>query len=142
MGFLSRIGIALDSDLLARFDRFITRQGYTNRSEAFRDLIRERLVTAVIEDPHAPVVGTVTLIYDHHSRLLPEKLMDLQHDHHDLIICTTHSHLDHDTCLEVIILKGESKRVQKLADVLIGAKGVQHGRLVMSSPKIAASKTA
>ena len=142
MGLLSRIGIALDSDLLARFDRFIARQGYTNRSEAFRDLIRDRLVTAAVEDPQAPVVGTVTLIYDHHSRLLPEKLMNLQHDHHDLIISTTHAHLDHDVCLEVIILRGESKRVQKLADLLIGAKGVQHGRLVMSSPRTYLSKTA
>ncbi|MGH9583391.1 MAG: nickel-responsive transcriptional regulator NikR [Bryobacteraceae bacterium] len=142
MGILSRIGIALDSNLLARFDRFIAGQGYTNRSEAFRDLIRDRLAGAAVEDPQAPVVGTVTLIYDHHSRLLPEKLMNLQHEHHDLIICTTHAHLDHDTCLEVIILKGQSKAVQKLADTLIGTKGVQHGRLVTSSPKSYLSKTA
>jgi CopG family transcriptional regulator, nickel-responsive regulator len=142
MPFLSRIGVAIDSDLLARFDRFIAKQGYTNRSEAFRDLIRDRLVMATVEDPHAPVVGTLTLVYDHHSRLLPEKLMDLQHDHHELIVCATHTHLDHDTCLEVIILKGESKRVRKLADVLIGVKGVQHGRLVMSSPKTFLPKTA
>ena len=142
MGILSRIGVAIDSDLLARFDRFIAKQGYTNRSEAFRDLIRDRLVTATVEDPTAAVVGTVTLVYDHHSRLLPEKLMNLQHEHHDLIVCTTHAHLDHDTCLEVIILRGPSKRVQKLADVLIGTKGVQHGRLVMSNPKACLSKTA
>jgi CopG family transcriptional regulator, nickel-responsive regulator len=142
MGILSRIGVALDSDLLARFDRFIAQQGYTNRSEAFRDLIRDRLVSAVAGDPKAWVVGTVTLIYDHHSRLLPEKLMNLQHDHHDLVICTTHAHLDHETCLEVVILKGESRRVQKLADILIGTKGVQHGRLVMSSPQSYVSKTA
>ncbi|MDQ2711250.1 MAG: nickel-responsive transcriptional regulator NikR, partial [Acidobacteriota bacterium] len=141
MGILSRIGIALDSDLLARFDRFIAEQGYTNRSEAFRDLIRDRLVGVAVQDPKAPVVGTVTLIYDHHSRLLPEKLMNLQHDHHYLIISTTHAHLDHHTCLEVVILRGESKRVQKLADLLIGAKGVQHGRLVMSSSKSSLSRT-
>jgi CopG family nickel-responsive transcriptional regulator len=142
MGFLSRIGVALDSDLLTRFDSFISKQGYTNRSEAFRDLIRDRLVTAAVDDPRAQVVGTVTLIYDHHSRLLPEKLMNLQHDHHSLIVCTTHAHLDHDSCLEVIILKGESREVQKLADLLIGTKGVQHGRLVMSSPRGALSKSA
>jgi CopG family transcriptional regulator, nickel-responsive regulator len=142
MGYLSRIGVAIDSDLLVRFDNFIAKQGYTNRSEAFRDLIRDRLVTAAVESPQSLVVGTVTLIYDHHSRLLPEKLMDLQHDHHELVVCTTHAHLDHDTCLEVIILKGASKRVQKLADVLIGTKGVQHGRLVMSCPKTSLSKTA
>lgn len=142
MGELSRVGVAIDSDLLTRFDRFIARQGYSNRSEAFRDLIRDRLVGAVLEVPDAPVVGTITLIYDHHSRLLPDKLVDLQHKHHDLIIATTHAHLDHHTCLEVIVVKGESRRVQKLADLLIGTKGVQHGRLVMSSPKTYLSKTA
>ena len=142
MGVLSRIGVAIDSDLLARFDRYIAKQGYSNRSEAFRDLIRDRLVSAAVEDPNAPVVGTVTLIYDHHSRLLPEKLMDLQHAHHDLIISTTHAHLDHDTCLEVIVVKGASRKVQKLADRLIGVKGVQHGRLVMSSAAICLSQTA
>ena len=142
MGILSRIGVAIDSDLLARFDAFIANQGYTNRSEAFRDLIRDRLVMATVDHPRAPVVGTVTLIYEHHSRLLPEKLMDLQHSFHNLVVCTTHAHLDHDSCLEVIILRGESKHVQKLADLLIGTKGVQHGRLVMSSPKVGLTKSA
>lgn len=139
---LSRIGVAIDSDLLKRFDRFIGKQGYTNRSEAFRDLIRDRLIAAAVESPDAPAVGTITLIYDHHSRLLPEKLTNLQHDHHDLIIATTHAHLDHDTCLEVVVVKGPSARLQKIADLLIGVKGVQHGRLVMSSPRAAVSKTA
>ncbi len=142
MGELSRIGVAIDSDLLNRFDRFITKQGYNNRSEAFRDLIRDRLVAVAVEVPDAPVVGTVTLIYDHHSRLLPDRLVELQHDHHDLIIATTHAHLDHHTCLEVLVVKGKSRRVQKLADLLIGTKGVQHGRLVMSSPKSYLSRTA
>lgn len=142
MGILNRIGVAIDSDLLERFDAFIATQGYTNRSEAFRDLIRDRLVMATVDNPRAPVVGTVTLIYNHHSRLLPEKLMDLQHSHHSLIVCTTHAHLDHDSCLEVIILKGESRQVQKLADLLIGTKGVQHGRLVMSSSTIGLTKSA
>ena len=142
MGILSRIGVAIDSDLLRRFDQFIARQGYTNRSEAFRDLIRDRLVLAAVESPSASVVGTITLIYDHHSRLLPNKLLNLQHDYQDLIIATTHAHLDHHTCLEVIVVKGESKAVRKLADLLIGTKGVQHGRLVMSSTKAFLSKTA
>lgn len=142
MGQLTRTGVAIDSDLLARFDRFITKQGYTNRSEAFRDLIRDRLVGAAVESPSAEVVGTITLIYGHHSRLLPDKLMDLQHDHHDVIIATTHAHLDHDTCLEVLVVKGQAKQVQKLADLLIGTKGVRHGRLVMSSPTVVLTKTA
>ncbi len=142
MGILSRIGVAIDSDLLTRFDEFIAKHGYTNRSEAFRDLIRDRLVSAMVESPETFVVGTVTLIYDHHSRLLPEKLTDLQHANHDLIISTTHAHLDHDTCLEAIVVKGPSKRVQKFADLLIGTKGVQHGRLVMTAPKSNVLKTA
>jgi CopG family transcriptional regulator, nickel-responsive regulator len=142
MGQLTRTGVAIDSDLLARFDRFIAKQGYTNRSEAFRDLIRDRLVSAAVESLDAHVVGTITLIYDHHSRLLPNKLMDLQHNHHHAVIATTHVHLDHDTCLEVIVVKGHAKEVQKLADLLIGTKGVRHGRLVMSSPAVVLSKTA
>jgi CopG family nickel-responsive transcriptional regulator len=142
MAALTRTGIAIDSDLLIRFDRYITKQGYTNRSEAFRDLIRDRLITAAVEDPETAVVGSITLIYDHHSRLLPDKLTKLQHDHHDLVIATTHAHLDHHTCLEVLVVRGKSSRVQKLADLLIGTKGVHHGRLVMSSPKSALSKTA
>ncbi len=139
---LTRIGVAIDVDLLARFDRFIAKQGYTNRSEAFRDLIRDRLVTAALESPESLAVGTVTLIYDHHSRLLPEKLMNIQHDYHDVIIATTHAHLDHDTCLEVIVVKGTSRKIQQVADRLIGTKGVQHGRLVMTSPRACVSKAA
>lgn len=142
MAALSRIGVAIDSDLLERFDRFLTCQGFTNRSEAFRDLIRDRLISAVVETPDAFVVGTVTLIYDHHSRLLPEKLTDLQHEYHSLVVSTTHAHLDHDTCLEVLILKGPSKNIRKFADRLIGTKGVQHGRLVLTSPKSSLPKTA
>jgi CopG family nickel-responsive transcriptional regulator len=142
MGQLVRTGIAIDADLLTRFDQFVTKEGYTNRSEALRDLMRDRLVSAAIESPDAAVVGTVTLIYDHHSRLLPNRLMELQHDHHDVIIATTHAHLDHHTCLEVIIVKGQARKVQKVADLLIGAKGVRHGRLVMSSPAVVLPKTA
>jgi CopG family transcriptional regulator, nickel-responsive regulator len=134
MGDLSRIGVSLDSDLLHRFDRMISEKGYDNRSEAFRDLIREWLVSSVVAVSNATIVGTVTLIYDHHTRLLPEKLADLQHEHHDVVISTLHAHLDHDTCLEVVLLRGRSRDVQQLADKLISTKGVRHGRLVMSSP--------
>jgi CopG family transcriptional regulator, nickel-responsive regulator len=119
---LSRIGVAIDSDLIDQFDSFIASQGIENRSEALRDLIRQRFVSAAVEPPDAPIVGTVTLIHDHHSRLLPDKLMELQHDHHELIIATTHAHLDHSTCLEVIVVKGESNRVRALADLMIRTK--------------------
>jgi CopG family nickel-responsive transcriptional regulator len=136
MSDLNRIGVAIDAELLRRFDRFIEKRGYENRSEAFRDLIRDRLVSAVVGSPNSEVVGTITLIYDHHTRLLPEKLTDIQHEYHSAIISTVHAHLDHDTCLEVVVVKGKSERVRKLADLLISTKGVQHGRLVMSSPSI------
>jgi CopG family nickel-responsive transcriptional regulator len=135
MGTLSRIGVSLDSELLHQFDSFITDKGYENRSEAFRDLIRDRLVGSAVISASALVVGTVTLIYDHHTRLLPEKLTDLQHKSHAIVISTLHAHLDHENCLEVVVLRGKSREVQKLADRLISTKGVQHGRLVMSSPE-------
>jgi len=136
MGKLSRIGIALDSDLLKRFDRSIARSGYTNRSEAFRDLIRDRLVGERTSAPDAVVVGTVTLIYNHHAHGVTEKLTELQHEHHELVVSTSHAHLDQDSCLEVLIVHGRAARVEHLADLLIGLKGVQHGRLVMTVPKL------
>jgi CopG family nickel-responsive transcriptional regulator len=134
MGVLSRIGIALDSELLKRFDRLIQQRGYTNRSEAFRDLIRDRLVTELTGTPEASVVGTITLIYDHHASGITEKLTDAQHEHHELVVSTSHAHLDHDSCLEVLIVHGKSAQVAQFADILIGLKGVQHGRLVMTVP--------
>ncbi len=134
MGILSRIGIALDSDLLKRFDRSSGRRGYTNRSEAFRDLIRDRLVTEQTAAPDATVVGTVTLIYDHHASGITEKLTEVQHANHELVVSTSHAHLDHDSCLEVLIVHGRSAKVEQFADLLIGLKGVQHGRLVMTVP--------
>lgn len=141
MGVLSRIGIALDSDLLKRFDRSIAKSGYTNRSEAFRDLIRDRLVTAQTAAPDTTVVGTVTLIYDHHASGISEKLTELQHAHHELVVSTSHAHLDHESCLEVLIVHGKSEQVEQFADRLIGLKGVQHGRLVMTVPAHAIEHT-
>jgi CopG family transcriptional regulator, nickel-responsive regulator len=135
MGILSRIGIALDSELLQRFDHSIRERGYTNRSEAFRDLIRDRLVAERTGRPDATVVGTVTLIYDHQPHGITEKLTELQHAHHELIVSTSHAHLDHDSCLEVLIVHGKSAQVERFADRIIGLKGVQHGRLVMTVPQ-------
>jgi CopG family nickel-responsive transcriptional regulator len=141
MGVLSRIGIALDSELLKRFDRLIWRQGYTNRSEAFRDLIRDRLVSERTATPEAIVVGTITLIFEHHAHGITEKLTELQHAHHELVVSTSHAHLDHDSCLEVLIVHGKSAQVAQFADQLIGLKGVQHGRLVMTVPVHATEHT-
>jgi CopG family nickel-responsive transcriptional regulator len=140
MGVLSRIGVALDSDLLARFDGFISRLGYTNRSEAFRDLIRDRLVAERTASPNAVVVGTVTLIYDHHAHGVTENLTELQHANHELVVSTSHAHLDHDSCLEVLIVHGKSGQIEEFAGRLIGLKGVQHGRLVMTVAQPAAGQ--
>jgi CopG family nickel-responsive transcriptional regulator len=133
MSALSRIGVAIDSSLLRKFDRLIARRGYTNRSEAFRDLIRDELVEEAWESPESRVVGTVTLVYDHHVRLLSEKLTDIQHDFHHSILSTLHVHLDRDHCLEVLVVRGKSAEVRKVADALISAKGVKHGRLTITA---------
>ena len=133
MSELSRIGVAIDSALLKKFDHLIASRGYTNRSEAFRDLIREELVQRTWERPDSTVVGTVTLVYDHHVRLLNEKLTDLQHSHFHHILSTLHVHLDHDHCLEVLVVRGKAAAVKKIADALISTKGVKHGRLTLTS---------
>ena len=109
------------------FDRLIAKRGYTNRSEAFRDLIRDELVRKHSEAPDAPVVGTVTLVYDHHQRLLGDKLTEIQHQAHHHILSTLHVHLDHDYCLEVIVIKGKSGDVQRIADSLIAPRGSSMG---------------
>jgi CopG family nickel-responsive transcriptional regulator len=133
MGELSRIGVAIEADLLKKFDQLIARRGYTNRSEAFRDLIRDELVEQVWESPDRKVVGTVSIVYDHHVRMLSDKLTSLQHDHYHHILSTLHVHLDHDHCLEVLVVSGKASEVKRLADALISTKGVKHGRLTMTT---------
>ena len=133
MSGLSRIGVAIDSELLDKFDRLIGQRGYSNRSEAFRDLIRDELIEKTWESPDSYVVGTVTLVYDHHVRMLNEKLTGIQHDFHHSILSTLHVHLDHDNCLEVVVVRGKSANVRQVADVLISTKGVKHGRLTITT---------
>lgn len=125
--------MAIDADLLEKFDQRIERRGYTNRSEAFRDLIRDDLIHEHAESPDKPVVGTLTLIYDHHVRMLNEKLTGMQHEHHHSIVSALHVHLDHDNCLEVLVLRGKSGEVRAIADRLISTKGVKHGRLTITT---------
>lgn len=132
MGELSRIGVAIDSDLLEQFDRHIAGRGYTNRSEAFRDLIRQELVDTVAESPDAMVLGSVTLVYDHHVRQLSDRLTDIQHDSYHNIVSTLHVHLDHDNCLEVLVVKGKAREVRRIADAILSTKGVKLGRLTIT----------
>ncbi len=133
MSSLSRIGVAIDHDLLAKFDALIAARGYTNRSEAFRDLIRDELVQEAWKEPEHEVVGSLTLVYDHHVRMLSEKLLELQHQFHDAILSTLHVHLDHDNCLEVLLIRGKAKAVQELSNSIISTKGVKHGKLTVTS---------
>ena len=133
MSTLTRIGVAIDEDLLGRFDDLIETRGYSNRSEAFRDLIRQQLVQESWNSPDTAVVGSLTLVYDHHVRMLSDKLLEMQHAHHDAILSTLHVHLDHDNCLEVLLIKGRAEDVTTLADTLISTKGVKHGKLSITS---------
>lgn len=125
---LIRFGISISVDLLAKFDKMIEEKGYVNRSEAIRDLIRNYIVESEWESDEE-TVGVVTIVYNHHIRELTNKLADLQHNYNTMINSVLHVHLDHDNCLEAIVVKGRSSEIKKFADKVIGIKGVKHGQL-------------
>ena len=125
--------LRIDDRLLKQFDDLISRKGYGNRSEAIRDLIRNALVEDQWSREEEEIVGTVTLVYNHHTRDLADKLTERQHHHHGSIISALHVHLDNHHCLEVVVVKGKARDVKRLADELIGTKGVKHGKLVTST---------
>lgn len=127
MGKTTRFGVSLDADLLEPFDALCDRNGYSNRSEAIRDLIRKALVEDAWDKTEADGAGTLTLVYDHHKSDLARKLMSIQHDDHDSIVATLHVHLDHHNCLEVLVLKGQAERIGNLAKRLLSVRGVKHG---------------
>ena len=133
MGEICRFGVSIDEKLLESFDKLIDRKGYVNRSEAIRDLIRASLVELKWEAGEEETVGTVTLVYNHHVHDLSDKLTEQQHAYHDNIISALHVHLDAHNCLEVLVVRGSAKVVKKIADELIGVKGVKHGKLVMTT---------
>jgi CopG family transcriptional regulator, nickel-responsive regulator len=130
---LIRFGISMEKELLARLDQEIVKRGYPNRSEAIRDLIRNQLVELDWSRDEEEVAGTITIIYNHHVKGLSDLLLELQHDHHDLIISVMHVHLEHDHCLEVMVIKGPAVEAKELAGRLIGVKGVKHGKLTITS---------
>lgn len=129
---LVRFGVSLPKHLIERFDGHIRHRNYSNRSEAIRDLIRQKLIEEEIEGDEI-VIGVLHLLYDHHQRELSEKLTDIQHDHRELIISTTHVHLDHYNCLEVIMLRGKASIIRILSNKMIATKGVKHGQLYLTS---------
>ena len=129
---ITRFGVSVKPDLLKKFDKMIKKEGYTNRSEAIRDIIRRNLIMEKNKDPNAEAIGTLTMIYNHHVGSLTDRLLDLQHDHTKEILVTTHIHIDHNNCLEVIVLKGKVGTIQKLADKIKALKGIKHGELVIT----------
>ncbi len=133
MGKLVRFGVSLDEKLLGKFDPFIARLGYRSRSEAIRDLIRERLVAEEWQDDSGPAMGVLSLVYSHEVRDLSKKLTDIQHHHLGVILSTTHIHMDEHNCLEVVILKGAASEIQEVAGQLLSAKGVKHGKLITTT---------
>ena len=127
---MRRLTISVDDDLADAFDLLVSRKGYVNRSEAFRDLVRKELGDAELSSGKAEwCVATLSYIYDHHERQLANRLTQLQHDHHDVAVAAQHIHLDHDNCLETVILKGRITEVRACADAIISQTGVRHGNI-------------
>ena len=129
----ARFSVSLPQELLDELDAMVSDKGYSNRSLAIADMVRANLVEHRQGRGAQEIAGTITLLYDHHKRHLQALLTDMQHDHTDVVISTLHVHLDHDNCLEVLVVRGEAEVVQNLADTLIGAKGVKHGRLTVTA---------
>jgi CopG family nickel-responsive transcriptional regulator len=133
MADLTRFGVSIQTRLLDQFDRFIAQKGYVNRSEAIRDLIRNQLVALTAEHEEGEMVGTVTFVYNHHVRQLSDLLTEFQHQHYGAVIAALHVHLDEENCLEVLVIRGQSGEIRRIADKLIGTKGVKHGKLTLTT---------
>jgi CopG family transcriptional regulator, nickel-responsive regulator len=129
---LVRFSVSLEAELLAKFDRFCEESRMATRSEAIRQLLHERLTTAAWEADAEDITATLTLVYDHHRTSLTEKLLQIQHEHPDRVVATLHVHLDHDHCMEVIVLRGQAAALQRFAADLRGLKGIHQGQLVLA----------
>lgn len=129
---LKRFGVSMEGNLLGRFDHLVRQRGYENRSEAVRDLVRDALIQQSWEDNEEIVAGSILLFYNHHQRNLLDEITNIQHSSHDLIIATTHFHLDHESCLELIVVKGKVKDIQKLSNKLTSLKGVSYGKFTVA----------
>ncbi len=129
----ARFSVSLPPELLRQLDAMISDKGYDNRSQAVADMVRDALVEHRQRSADEDIAGTITLVYDHHKQHVQAALTDIQHDHHDLIISTLHVHLDHHNCLEVLAVRGKAANVKRIADELIAAKGVKHGKLTVTT---------
>ncbi len=132
METVTRVGVSFESELLDKFDTLIQKKGYTNRSEAIRDLVRKSLIESEIEVERGDVIGTITIIYDHDIGDVTNRLLHLQHHHHSDISSTIHIHVDEHICLEVLVIQGKVKDVRNLANNIMAIKGVKHGELVIT----------
>ena len=130
---VERVGVSFEPELLTNFDKLIRTKGYTNRSEAIRDLVRKAIIDEAVTEERGEVIGTLTIIYDHHEGDVTDKLLHIQHHHHTEISSTTHIHMDEKLCLEVLVVRGKVKSVRSLADSIKALKGVKHGELVIAS---------
>ncbi|MDO8955629.1 MAG: nickel-responsive transcriptional regulator NikR [Deltaproteobacteria bacterium] len=133
MALITRFGVSIEESLLKNFDRLISRKGYQNRSEALRDLIRESLVQEEWEEGKKETVGTIAIVYSHHTRELSRTLTEMQHRYYQSILSTLHIHLDEHNCLEVLVVKGRGEDIKKISERLIGTKGVKHGKLSLTT---------
>jgi CopG family nickel-responsive transcriptional regulator len=133
---VERVGVSFEPELLQKFDTLIKKMGYTNRSEAIRDLVRKEIIESAVRQEDCEVIGTLTIMYDHHEGDILDKLIHLEHRHNEEISFTTHIHVDTCTCLEIIILRGNSKRVKQLADQVKSLKGVKHGDLSITTTSV------
>lgn len=136
MSDLARTALAIERDLLRKFDRWMAQHGYTNRSEAVRDLMRSALIEQQWSNPDAQVVAALSLIYDHSAHTLAQELAAVQHEDHHAILCTQHVHLDHERCLEVILMQGTAGQLRRLGDTIIAARGVKVGKLTLLSKNV------
>ncbi len=132
MSEIVRFGVSIEEDLLDKYDSIIA-ESYNNRSEAIRDLIRDRIVEEKKRSSEEEVIGSLTLLFNHHQRELTEKMLKIQHDYPHIFKSNLHMHVSHDFCLEVIIMKGEARLLREAANRLIGLKGVHHGKLTLTS---------
>lgn len=129
---LTRIGVSMEEDLLHKFDNLVQQKGYENRSEALRDLVRKNLLEDTWSKDEQIIAGSILLFYDHRKRNLMEELTTIQHDMHDLVLATTHFHLNQVNCLELIVVKGKAKEIQAMQHKLASLKGVSHSSLTVS----------
>ena len=143
MSDIIRFGVSIEQDLLENFDRLNGERGYATRSEALRDLIRESLIQQRIEaESDTQVLGSLTLVYDHHASNLVQEMGEIQHRFHSLVLSVMHLHVSHDDCMEVIALRGAAAEIVKLSNALLSLKGIKNGKLFLTLPSsiISASK--